>query len=159
MPCRVKTCAQVTWRGNAGNMNWSKAIANWIQGIAVMIAIAAFLTPLLTPPTEDNPTADVGLFAPVVALCVAAMLLTQAMQVRGLPIRPIPGICIGIGSMVSAYFWMADEAGVHARDLDLPVVLLVLLGLAAVATVSIPILTLMSKPQSSDRSPSEEVDC
>lgn len=144
-------------------MNWRqvvvaslRAIVIWWQWIVAVIAIAAFLAPLVTPPTEDNPTADAGLFAPVIALCVAAMVLTQAaVQARGLKVRTVPNIGIGIASMASAYLWIADEAETHPLDPELPVVLLALLIAAALATIAIPtiaipILAWGSKPQSND---------
>ncbi len=88
-------------------MNKLRAIVNWVHCIMAAIAIAAFAVPMLTRPTEENPTADAGLFAPVIALCTAAIFFAQAVNTGGLRIRRTPGIFIGVGSMASAYLWIA----------------------------------------------------
>lgn len=139
-------------------MDWRKpfvtlgrVVAVWWQWTVVIVAFFAFIIPFMTPPTEENPTADAGFYAPVVALTVAAMILTQAVQTGGLRIRPIPGIFIGIGSMASAYLWIADEASTHPSNPELPLVLLVTFAAAGVTTISIPILALRSKPKLSDQ--------
>ena len=123
----------------------SEAAVTWWQWIVVVAATLAFIVPMITPSTEENPTGDAGLYAPVVALSVAAMILTQAVQSGGLRSRPVPGIFIGLGSMASAYLWIADEAGAHPLNPELPLVLLLIFGLVALTTVAIPIFALMSK--------------
>ena len=94
-------------------------------------ALIAFMVPFLTPPTDQDPTGGAGLFAPVVALCVAAMILTEAMKAGRLKIRRIPSIFIGLGSMGSAYLWMAAESDAHPLDPELPLALIILFAMAA----------------------------
>ena len=115
-----------------------------------LIAIVAFLSPLLTSPTEENPTGNAGLFAPVIALCTAAVVLTQAVKAGGLKFQRIPSIFIGVGSMASAYLWIAAEARAHPADPALPGVLLVLLVVTALSTIAIPFLAMGDKPPSHD---------
>ena len=115
-------------------MNRRKAIeriVNWWSGVAAVAAVIAFIFPLLNAPSDQDPTGGAGLFAPVVALCVAAMILTEAIKAEGLKVRRIPGILIGLGSMGSAYLWMATESDAHPLDPELPVTLAILFGIAA----------------------------
>ena len=115
-------------------MNWRKvfeAIVNWWSGIAAVAAAIAFLIPFLNAPTDQDPTGSAGPFAPIVALCVAAMILAEAVKGGGLQIRRIPSVFIGLGSMGSAYLWMAAESGTHPLDPELPVALAILFALAA----------------------------
>ena len=91
-------------------MNWRKALettVNWWSGVAAVAAAIAFLIPFLNAPTDQDPTGSAGPFAPIVALCVAAMILAKSVKGGGLRIRRMPSIFIGLGSMGSAYLWMA----------------------------------------------------
>ncbi len=77
-------------------MNWRKAfdtIVNWWSGVAAVAAAIAFLIPFLNAPTDQDPTGGAEPFAPIVALCVAAMILAEAVKGGGLQIRRIPSIC------------------------------------------------------------------
>ena len=96
-----------------------------------MAAALAFMVPILTAPTDQDPTGGAGLFAPVVALCVAAMILTEAIKAERLQIRWVPSIFIGLGSMGSAYLWMAAESDAHPLDPELPLALIILFAAAA----------------------------
>ena len=97
-------------------MNWRKAfdtIVNWWSGVAAVAAAIAFLIPFLNAPTDQDPTGGAepfAPFAPVVALCVAAMILAEAVKGGGLRVGRMPSIFIGLGSMGSAYLWMAAES-------------------------------------------------
>ena len=134
-------------------MNWRKAVGsvvNWWYGVAAVAAAIAFLIPFLNAPTDQDPTGGAGPFAPIVALCVAAMILAEAVRGGGLQIRRMPSIFIGLGSMGSAYLWMAAESDAHPLDPELPLALAILFAMAAVM-VSIPLLA-RSKTQSDDQS-------
>ena len=142
-------------------MSWRSRIATlWYAALAVT-AVLAFATPLLTSPTDENPTGDAGLSAPVVALCTAALILSQAMSAGGLQIRRLPSIGIGLGSVASAYLWMADEAGTHPLDPRLPIFIGVLLAFAALMTLMtlFPLIALKSKPRPNDQPSSEDSSC
>ena len=136
-------------------MTWRRAfgtIVNYWSGIAAVAAVIAFLIPFLDAPTEQDPTGSAGPFAPIVALCVAAMILAESVKGGGLRIRPIPSIFIGLGSMGSAYLWMAAEHGAHPLDPELPKTLTILFATAAV-TIVVPLIawsTLRSDGQSPD---------
>ena len=120
-----------------------------------LIAVVAFVAPLFEESTKDDPTGGAGISAPIVALCTAAVLLSQAMTAGGMQFRRIPGLFVGIGSIASAYLWIAAEARVNPFDPELPLVLGILLAAAAVATISVPLLYLSGKPRPNNQSPSE----
>ena len=108
-----------------------ETVMNWWFAVAAGAAVIAFIIPLLNTATDEDPAREAGLFAPVVALCVAAMILAESTKAGGLQVRRVPGIFIGLGSMASAYLWMAEASDVHPRDFELPLTLAILFGLAA----------------------------
>lgn len=140
------------WRG--ATVTTLRAIAVWWYSIAALIAFAAFLVPLTTAPTDDDPTGGAGSFAPVIALCTAAILLAEAVNAKGQQFRRIPSVFIGIGSMASAYLWIAAEAGVHPANPALLGAISLLWVVAALVTVAIPLTALVIAPRS--RSPSSD---
>ena len=73
-------------------MNWRGVIATWWYWIVGAAAIIAISIPLLTAPTEEDPTGQAGLFAPVVALFTAAMIISQSASAGWLRNRLLPGI-------------------------------------------------------------------
>lgn len=107
----------------------------------VILGIFSFIAPLTTEPTADDPAGQAGLYAALVALCTAGIFLTEA--AKGLKIRPLPNVCIGVGTLASAYLWIADEAGVHPTKLSLPGSILLLYLLVAVV-FSVPILLIIA---------------
>ena len=137
-------------------MNWHRIIASWWYGIAAAAATFAFVLPLLTAPTDEVPTGNAGVFAPMVALFTAAIIFAEAVNGRALQPRRIPSFCIGIGSMASAYLWIAGEAGIHPANPTLLTPLLLLLAMGALVTVGVPLVALASKPQPDDQSSSED---
>ena len=125
-------------------MNWRKKLEtflNWWSWVVAVAALFALLIPFFTPPTDQDPTGGAGLIAPVVALCVAAMILTEAIKAGKLQIRRFPSIFIGLGSMGSAYLWMAAENNSHPRDPELPLALIILFAAAALTLMLSPFAT------------------
>ena len=118
-------------------MNKLKAVMNCCFVIAAVAAVISFAMPFRNASTDQAPDGGAGTFAPIVAVCVAAMIFAEAVRSEGLQIRWIPGICIGLGSLGSAYLWMAAENDAHPLDPELPVTLAVLFGIAAVM-VAVP---------------------
>ena len=78
------------------------------------------------------------------------MILTEAIKAGGLRIRRIPSILIGLGSMGSAYLWMAAESETHPLDPELPVTLAILFAMAAVI-LTLPLIA-WSNSQSNGQS-------
>ena len=118
-------------------MKLARAIALvWYATIGI-VTIAALLIPFLTPPTQDNPTADAGLYAPILALSAGALAIAQALRPGGLRFAQAPGICAGIASLGSAYLWIADAAGTHPREPAFPIILWVFLGVTVFAATGV----------------------
>ena len=133
-----------------------RALVIWWHWVIAIIAVATFTAALLTSPTNENPTGNPGLFAPIVALCTAAMILTQAVNGKGVKIQRFPGILIGIGSLASAYLWMAAEANIHPADPELLRTISIIWIAVAVVTIIIPLTSLMLTPQSKDQPSKDE---
>lgn len=118
-------------------MDLTKTIAVvWYAAIG-SVATAAFLAPLLTPPTQENPTADAGLYAPILALCAGALAIAQALRPGGLRFAQAPGVGAGIASLGSAYLWIADAAETHPREPAFPAMLWLLLSITVLAAAGI----------------------
>ena len=134
-------------------MNWRNvfvgAMNRW-YGVAAASAVISLSIPLLTTPTIQDPTGGAGVFAPLVAMCVAAMVLAEAVNAGGLQIRKMPGVLIAIGSMASAYLWMATESEVHQRELILLGELALLFSLGELMTLLVPVTALLVKSKPDD---------
>ena len=136
-------------------MNWRRTferLLSWWYVAAAASAAISFSIPLLTTPTDQDPTGGAGKFAPLVAICVAAMVLTEAVNARGLQIRKITGIFIALGSMASAYLWMADAGEIHPREPVLLGTLALLFFMGALVTLVVPVTALFVKFQPHDKS-------
>ena len=118
-----------------------------------MIAAAAFAVPLLEESTKEDPTGGAGIYAPIVALCAAAILLSEAMNAGELRIRRIPSFFVGIGGLASAYLWVADATKTHPTNPELPLAMVVIFALASVATVAVPLFVLTTKQDSNQQTP------
>ncbi len=107
----------------------------------VGVAIFSFVIPMLGSASADYPAGSAGLFAPIIALSVAATVLLQAAIAKVRQLRRLPPAFVGLGSMASAYMWMADAADTHPMDPALSIPVLMLFGMAAafVATAAIVI--------------------
>ena len=139
-------------------MNWRRVLeraVNWWYAVAAAGAVISFSIPLMMTPTIEDPTGGAGLFAPVVAICVAAMVLAEAVNAGGLQLRRIPGIFIAVGSMASAYLWMAAESGTHPRDPALLGALALIFLMGALVTLFVPLTALLVKSQPADQSTSD----
>lgn len=104
----------------------------------VGVAIFSFVIPMTGSASADYPAGSAGLFAPIVALSVAATVLLQGAIANIQKLRRLQPAFIGLGSMASAYLWMADAADTHPTDpaLSLPVLMLFGMAGAFVATAA-----------------------
>ena len=113
-------------------MKWHR----WLFAIPLVGTGIAFIIPVLNASTD--PTLSKS-FAPIVALCVATMILVDSAQ------GGWRRVAIGAGSVGSAYLWMAGANDTHPLDLGLPITLLVLFGLAAFMTLAVPFIAFASR--------------
>ena len=128
-----------------------RAITAWWYWTLGVIAAAAIAAPMLAESTESDPSAGAGVSAPIVALCTAAIVFSEAMHAGELRIRRIPSIFVGIGGLGSAYLWIADAAKTHPANPELPLVLGIIFGLAAVATITVPLVVMSMGRNPNDR--------
>ena len=127
-----------------------RAISAWWYWTLALIAAAAFAAPLFEASTKEDPSGGAGISAPIVALCAAAILLSEALNAGELRIRRIPSMFVAIGGLASAYLWVSDAAKTHPTNPELPLVLAVILGSAAVATIAVPLFVLTTKQDSNE---------
>lgn len=141
-------------------MNRFRAIANrittWWHWVMVLMITCVFLGALLTAPTDEDPAGNARLFAPIIALCTASMVLARAMKGCGPQLRSIPSLFFGLGSMAIAYLWIADAAAVHSANLSFLLILLILFGVVALPMTPLLLSAPWDNPQSNDKSSSEE---
>ena len=119
----------------------------WGYWIMVFMAGNAFGLPMFTAATEDDPTASAGVYAPIIALSVASIILLEAANSDAKGFRRLPTAFIGLGSMASAYMWMADAADTHPADPTLSVPVLILFGMCALSTLFIPLAIMRAKSE------------
>ena len=108
-----------------------KALWNWIYWLPAIMGAISFAVPMMVPATESRPAAHAGSFGAIVALCTAAILVFEALRGESIKFRRTPSVLIGVGSMLSAYLFLASEANAHPTDPSVSLPLLWLLVLAA----------------------------
>ena len=118
-------------------MTWREISVVSVYCIASVVAVATFIAALRSEETVANPSGEAGLYAPVIALSVATMLLAEVFGVDSRISRRWRAVGIGIGSWLSAYLWMADGAKVHPSNLILLFDLSMLWILAAIVSFAL----------------------
>ena len=122
-------------------MNWREKLVLGVYGVAGTVAVIAFYTALTTDGTDENPAGEAGLYAPLIALSVAFMIVAEAFRLGTRLFVWLRAIGIGVGSSFSAYLWMAEEVEVHPSNLKLLFDLSIVWVLAAIWTFLImPVL-------------------
>ena len=85
----------------------------------VIMALVTAVAALNLPFTEGQPTKDAGIYAPLMALCAALMLLLNSLDANGPKWRQVTrNSFAAIFSAVSAYFWIAGAIERHPLDRD-----------------------------------------
>ena len=108
----------------------SVAAASRLHWVMLATAGIAIITAVLTPSTDEYPAGFAGVSAPIVALCTATVALIHAVN-GGVRIGRTKGIFLVLGSVTSAYLWMADAADAHLLSLEVPILLLMIFALAS----------------------------
>ena len=109
--------------------------------VSVILGIVTFVAALIAEPTADDPAGEAGLYAALVALCTAGIIFAEALMES--KDHLLPKICIGLGTLATAYLWIASEAGVHPKNPNLLGNVLLLYLLAA-AVFSMPMLLMVT---------------
>ena len=125
-------------------MIWSKASAIALYCVACTVAAVALFTAMTVEGTQDNPSGEAGLYAPLVAFSVAVLFLIEVFDVGVWPSRRLRIAAVSLGSLASAYLWLADEAGVHPSDTKLIIDLSVVWIVAAVAASTLILVIILS---------------
>lgn len=126
--------------------------------IFVLVALSAFLNPMLTSPSEDNPTGNAGISVSIIALCLAAIAFIRSTKSNRSGFGRIPAMCVGVGGLVSAYLLVAATTGVHPRDPLLPTLLLLLFAVPAAALLATALFPREIKPPPNNHSPIEFIE-
>ena len=119
-------------------------IMGWWLCIPIFLGIATIAAAVL------DTTRESVIYAPLLALCTATLIMTRY-AIPGGPIRRrIEGISIGIGSIGSAYLWIASDLGVHPTSLELLQTLGFVVFLVATLAFIIPMIVWISKSGSDE---------
>ena len=113
-----------------------KGIANLVMGWWLCIPI--FLGIATVVASVEGPAESAEVLAPVLALCTALLLFTRYVSPGGRIRRRIADISIGLGSIGTAYLWMASALKVHPISLELVGTLAFLIFLVAVLALIFP---------------------
>ena len=131
-------------------------LAIWLYAALSLIAVIALASALYSEPTKEDPAGGAGSYAPIVALCTAGMVISQLSSSAAPRLRPIQSLCIGLGSIATAYLWYAAEAEVHPSDVALLTNISILFLLAIVATATVPLIGIVVRLRDSLN---KSVDC
>ena len=103
--------------------------------------VLAFLTAVISTPTERQPSGEAGLYAPVMAIGVGTLLLLNRTRFGGSRGKLIRELMVIAGSMGSAVLWLADAAETHVTnwklwsDFGLALSLVAILALMALGLI------------------------
>ena len=112
----------------------------WWYAIISAIGIASFIVSLQSQPSDSNPSGEAGFYAAIIAMCVAAIALTESVVKPKYP--KLVKVVMGIGVCASAYLWVSAEAKVHPLAPELGWSWLVLFIAMSIFTLFVPILAL-----------------
>lgn len=87
--------------------------------VTVLMGAASFLAALRSVSTDEQPSGEAALWAPVISFCVALLFLFQLFDLGGSRWRKTRGLSIAFGSVMSAMLWIAAGTGSHPTDLKL----------------------------------------
>ena len=105
----------------------------------------AFATPFLTS-SPDDPTGEAGIYAALVALCMAGLIFSESVRWTGPLTHRFRRPAIALCAIGSSYLWLVDETGSDPTRFDLPTAILVVWLMALVA-IAIPFIVVVSRPR------------
>ncbi len=122
-------------------MRMRSRIEKWTRGWGVVflhylifsVAVAALIGAFATAATDDQPSGDAGIAAPMIAFCVALLLLLETFGLGGDGWHKTRGIAIVFFSASSAWFWIATSVETHPASIVLLGNFLFLWGVGTIA--------------------------
>ena len=124
-------------------------VSTWWILIASIVGVATFVSGFFSSATPEDPSGGAGVFGGILALCVAAIVFAEKVNPAVTKFRRAPEVCIGVGSVGSAYLLLVGAAGAHPTDPTLPDILGMIWGAAGVTALILAIIawTIRSSPQ------------
>ena len=142
-------------------MNWWRRVGGWLVDywctVWGFLATAAFAAALASPSTEAEPSGEAGYYAAIIAMCLAAVLITEMAFARNRTGgRWWFASITGTMAMAGAYLWIADEANIHPADIDLLVSLVAVWVLTACAASFVVGFIVLAKWSPAAKKPPDE---
>ena len=124
-------------------------VSTWWNLIASLVGVATFVSAFSSPVTTEDPSGGSTVFGGIMALCVAAIVFAAKVNPAGTKFRRAPEVCIGVGSVGSAYLLLVGAAGAHPADPMLPGISAMIWGAAGVTALVLAIIAwaVRSSPQ------------
>ena len=124
-------------------------VSTWWILIASIVGVATFVSAFVSPATAEDPSGGAGVLGGIMALCVAAIVFAEKVNPAVTKFRRAPEVCIGVGSIGSAYLLLVGTAEAHPTDPTLPGILAMIWGAAGVTALILAIIawTVRSSPQ------------
>ena len=91
-------------------------VSTWWIIVASFVGLATFASAFFSPATEEDPSGGAGIFGGIIALCVAAIVFAEKVNPAVTKFRRAPEVCIGVGSVGSAYLLLLGAAKAHPTD-------------------------------------------
>lgn len=112
---------------------WTIAIV--VHKVSEITILSAYGLGLLSTLSGDNPAGSTGLFAPIVALSTAMIVVVQKKITSDTNVFILPERAIAIGSIFTAHLWLSDASGYAPFSIQLIGIVFVvaLVGLASTA--------------------------
>ena len=116
----------------------------------------AFATPFLAS-SPDDPTNEAGIYAALVALCMAGLIFSESVRWIGPLTHRFRRPAIALCAIGSSYLWLVDETGSDPTRFDLPTAILptrfdlptaiLVVWLMALVAIAIPFIVVVSRPR------------
>ena len=91
-------------------------VLHFVVGLMALFTVVAALQ---APIPENDTTGETLIYGPLMAICVALMLLLNSVDPHGPTWRSVTrNVAAAVCGVISAYFWMASELGRHPTDFD-----------------------------------------
>ena len=119
-------------------------------GVAAL-AGAVLVRGLQVDPTAVGLEGDPGVYAALLALMTATMIMLESEGTWSISRVRIPRLCLGLGATGSAYLWIADEANIAPLDPELTIGLSLLVVLAVFFAFFIALAATSLTPKASGK--------
>ena len=120
-------------------------ILYFYYAVAGGVAFFSGLTAFIEQPPAGDPTAGPGFYGALIALCVTSIAVLERLRSSASLRQMLVAAGVGAGLILSAYLWMADEAGAHPSNVEFLAALGLVWGLVAGIVIVFFLIALLTR--------------